>query len=411
MIGLAFAASCSSYDDSEIRSDITDLKSRVSLLEERISQINNNLDTYIKTLRALEDGDRILSVSPFEDETGSGYLIKFSKTGDLKVYNGSNGTNGLPGNDGHTPVIGVKQEDPDEAYYWTVDGEYLLDGNQQKIAATSHIAAPQVQVSADGKHYEISFDNGKTWLTVGDVAETGGSKTIFDKVEDGDEAVTFYLTEGGTIVIPKIKTFSLNITKVNYIASAGETLSINYTVTEADDATIVNGFGTNGYLVSFEAMNTSIGTISVTIPSPMVEGQVFVFAIKGDGTTSGRILSFAEGIITVNDMFVPASVPAEGGSVMLMISTNQDYTVEIQEEAIEWITIVDTKAAVRDEMVVLNIAANTGNGRSAYVKIRDERNEVVKTITIVQEGASGGNTSSGYTNPIADWERNETLTF
>lgn len=398
IVGLALLG-CSSYDDTDVKNQIENLDGRVSQLESLVNQINTDISSYLSTVKALESGDRIVSVKPLDD--GSGYTITFSNAGEIVIYNGATG---------HSPKIGVRQ-DTDGTYYWTVDSEYLLDGNGNKIAATAHIATPKVQLSSDGKHYEISFDNGATWLIVGDVVGTSGGDAIFKAVQDGDEAVTFTLTDGSTIVIPKAAKFSLNISKVNYVASAGGSIPINYTVSGADEGTIVNGFATNGYQTVFEASSYSMGVITVTEPSPVAEGQVFAFAIKSDGSTSGRIISFAEGILTVDDMLVPEEVPAVGGSVMLFITTNQEYTVEIQESALSWLSLVETKAAIRNETVMLQVAENTGSQRSAFVNIRNESREIAKTITIVQAGSDAGNTANGYVNNISDWERNFNLTF
>lgn len=62
-----------------------------------------------------------------------GYTITFSKSNPITIYHGKDGQNGTDGEDGkpgvdgedgkngHTPVIGVKQ-DTDGSYYWTLDG-------------------------------------------------------------------------------------------------------------------------------------------------------------------------------------------------------------------------------------------------------------------------------------------------
>jgi hypothetical protein len=96
-----------------------------------------------------------------------GYSITFSKSGTIVIYHGKDGEDGKDGNDGqdgvdgkpgadgndgadgkdgHTPVISVRK-DTDGVYYWTLDGEWLLDADGNKIPTTGKDGADGV----DGK--------------------------------------------------------------------------------------------------------------------------------------------------------------------------------------------------------------------------------------------------------------------
>lgn len=393
--------SCS-YDDTEIKSKIDDLDSRVKQLETQVAQMNKNISSYLTTVEALEAGDRILSVDKFTDDTGSGYIITFSKTGTIKVYNGkdgSNGDDGQPGTPGHSPVIGVKQF-TDGVYYWTVDGEYLLDGEGNKIAATAHISTPRVQLSADGKHYEISFDNGETWLTVGDVAGTSNSPTVFAEVVDGADSVTFYLTEGGTIVIPKVQPFALNIENTQIGIKAGQTVFLSYSVTGADEGTVVDGIADNGYKVVVTG-NANAGGIEVTAPDPLVNGKAIIVAVNSKGTTSAKILSFEEGQLML--IAEGTSVGADEATVMVMVMTNLNYNVNIPNAAKSWISLIETKS-MRNELLTFKIEKNTGSARSATIKLEDSGKNVLQSFTIEQAAGEGSSETEDSGLIIDDWE-------
>ncbi len=417
LLASSLFVACSSYDDTDIKNQIEELDSRVSKLEAIVSQMNTNISSYLKTVEALESGDRILSVTPLED--GTGYTITFSKTGTITIYNGkdgedgndgNDGNDGAPGKDGSTPEIGVKL-DADGTYYWTVNGEYLLDNNGNKIAATAHISTPQVQLSADGKHYEISFDNGATWMTVGDVAGTGGGDTVFTGVNDGTDEVTFYLTDGTTIIIPKVQLFGLNIANTSIGISAGQTVSIAYTVTAADEGTIVDGIGNNGYSVVVESTSASEGVIKVTAPTPLVDGKAIIMAVNSKGTTSGKILTFEAGYVSVDSDAVPAVIPVEGGSFNVSIKTNLAYDIVLTPtEAASWISHEksSTKASV-EETITFVVSANTGAARTATIQIVDAADATIvyKEIIFVQSAAE----EDGYHSLIDDWETGVTITF
>lgn len=73
---------------------------------------------------------------------GTGYLITFSTGKTITIYHGKNGTDGEDGKDGQhgtdgvTPTISVKK-DTDGIYYWTVNGDWLLDdGKKVKAEGT-----------------------------------------------------------------------------------------------------------------------------------------------------------------------------------------------------------------------------------------------------------------------------------
>lgn len=393
---------CSTYDDTDLKNQIEELDGRVSKLEATVSQMNTNISSYLKTVEALENGDRILSVAPLED--GTGYTITFSKTGTITIYNGNDGDDGAPGKDGSTPEIGVKL-DVDGTYYWTVNGEYLLDNNGNKIAATSHISTPQVKLSADGKHYEISFDNGTTWMTVGDVVGTGSGDTIFTGVNDGAEEVTFFLTDGTTIIIPKLQLFALNISNLTIGVSADSFVEIPYTITAADVNTVVDGIGSNGYKVTVVPMATAAGIVVVQAPNPLVEGKAIILAVNGKGTTSGKILSFEQGnLVLITD---GATVDASGGIVNIQIKTNLTYYINIPDDA-SWISYVETKA-LRDDTLSFSVKENTGAERSATIQLVDAYDEVLQSFTIIQKAGGGDNPNEGYTNPIDDWEYDDPI--
>lgn len=77
-------------------------------------------------------------------------------------------------------------------------------------------------------------------------------------------------------------------------------------------------------------------------------------------------------------------IPAEGGTVEIPVTTNQEYEVVIPEEAKDWISYVDSKV-IRNEVISINIEENVlTSERSAEVLICSYNSEIVQTITITQ---------------------------
>lgn len=387
-----------SYDDSDLKNRVDDLDTRLTEIESTVKDINNNISSLMATVSALEKQLKIVSVNRLEDETG--YVVKFSDGSEITIINGKDGEDGT---DGDTPVIGVRM-DADGIYYWTVNGDYLYD-NGSKIPATSRTQVPQIRV--ENGNFELSFD-GDNWEVIG----TAGSAGIFKDVQDGADSVTFILSNGQTIVIPKVQEFALNISKAEFPVTPGGQLSIPYTISAADEGTAISVLATEGFKASVHynfANDVSSGNILVEIPNPLTDGKVFVFAVNSKGTPSARILSFEQGSFMAMEMGA-TNIPAEGGDLMVYVQTNYDYNVVIPEDAQSWISYSVTKA-VRDEFLNLTIAANKeASPRSAEIKLRDDNYVVYHTIPITQEAGSGEK-EAGYYNSIDDWEYDGSLQF
>lgn len=381
---IAFFAACEKYDDSALVARMDKAEADIKELQTLVSQLNSTLTGLATTVDALKAQDRIVSVTELADK--SGWVVEFSQTGKITIYNGkngidgkdgkdgTNGTNGTNGQDGKTPTIGVKL-DADGNYYWTVNGDYLLDENGKKIAATAHVATPQLRIN--NGNFEISYNGGLTWEIIGEAGNTGA--VIFSKVEDGTDAVTFTLGDGTTIVIPKAGAFAICM-DTDVIISAGETVNVSYTISSADDATVVDAFGTKGFEAEIMASSVSGGIVRITAPNPLTNGKVYVIAVKGDGTTAARILSCEEGVFNLDETAFAVKVPAAGGAFEVPFQTNLDNPMVMVSPGYSWISYVETKA-VRNGTIVFNIEENTSEEeRTGQVSIN------FKQYTIVQEG-------------------------
>ena len=132
---LLLLSSCGKYDDSAVRSDIEGLQSRVTALEQQCRLMNGNISALQALVSAVQGRDCVVSVADLSD--GTGYSITFASGRTITLRNGKDGkdgSDGADGKDGHTPVVSVRL-DSDGVYYWTIDGEWLLDGSGKKIRA------------------------------------------------------------------------------------------------------------------------------------------------------------------------------------------------------------------------------------------------------------------------------------
>ena len=245
-------SSCSKFDDTDIWDKLNDHEKRIVKLEELCKQMNTNITSLQTIIEALEKNDYITNVSLVrKDGEVIGYTISFAHSDTITIYHGENGKDGADGKDGangkdgYTPKIGV-MKDSDGIYYWTIDGEWVLDGKGNKIQAngvngtdgkdgTNGTDGKDGVDGTDGKdgitprlkiendYWYVSYDNGTTWTELGkatgedgkdgqdgndgangsDGADGEDGDNIFNSVTQDDEYVYFNLADGTMITLPK----------------------------------------------------------------------------------------------------------------------------------------------------------------------------------------------------------------
>ena len=153
IVSLMVTACTATYDDSAIRKDIADLQKRMEEVEKRLDAINQDISGLKEIVTAIEKGNKLLSVNEITLDGETFWELVFSDGNTISIHNGKDGKDGKDGadgkdgengkdgkdgengQDGHSPVIGVKQF-TDGLWYWTLDGEWLLDGNGNKVRAS-----------------------------------------------------------------------------------------------------------------------------------------------------------------------------------------------------------------------------------------------------------------------------------
>ena len=204
---------------NDIWDAIDGLDSRVTKLEELCKEMNTNITSLQTIVDVLQANDYITGIVEIKkDGEVIGYTITFGKHDPITIYHGQDGKNGADGKDGSTPVIGVTQ-DTDGVYYWTLNDEWLLDDNGNKLP----VSGKDGQNGADGTmpqlkieegYWYVSYDNGVTWIQLGkatgedgqngdkgDKGDTGDS--MFQSVTQDENYVYFTLADGTVIKIAK----------------------------------------------------------------------------------------------------------------------------------------------------------------------------------------------------------------
>ncbi|MBQ8438514.1 MAG: hypothetical protein IJX21_07190, partial [Alistipes sp.] len=424
---MLFAVSCSeSYDDSALVGRVDNLENRVAKLEELCKQMNTNISSLQTLVTALQNNDYVTGVTPITKSGETiGYTITFAKSQPITIYHGEDGKdgqNGTDGKDGYTPIIGVKQN-TDGIYYWTLDGDWLLDIDSNKIKAqgTDGKDGEDGADGADGKdgkdgkdsitpqfkiendYWHISYDNGETWAQLGKAtgedgqdgqngtngADGNGSDSIFQSVTQYEDYVYFTLADGTGITLPKYLSLNISFSEANDIACiSGKDITIDYTISSTDSDVHIATITQNGWVAVVTKESSTTGYITVTVPSPMTDSPIIVL-VSDSNKTIMRTLSFVEGFVVVEN----ASFTLTHEAMMLNVNvqSNLDYKVEIPNAASSWITLesITTRAVVRNDIIVLNIAENSEiTARSATLQLIFN-GETIGSVEVYQQGIKG----------------------
>ncbi|MBR0298362.1 MAG: hypothetical protein IJR01_05315 [Bacteroidales bacterium] len=304
------------FDDSDIWDELNDHETRILAIE---NVVNNDLASISAIVAALNQKVYVENVATVD----GGFTITFTNGKSYTVTNGEAG---------HTPLISVKQ-DEDGAYYWTVDGEWLLDSGNEKVRADA--IAPKVKLEND-KWY-ISTDNGVTWVEAGPAA----TDPIFKSVSQENGYLILTLQNDETITLPMAELmkklqliFDESLIKS---ISAGATATAPYEVIVPEGETFdFDTFENNGYTVNIIPANDEglSGEISVTAPDPAIQGKVLFILTGSEGSTFVKTVT-----INANPaIYVPTTydVDYQAGSFEIAVSANVPYTSEI-EAGVTWL--------------------------------------------------------------------------
>lgn len=430
------------YDDTMVWDKLDDHESRIAELERICKQLNTNISAMQTLVEALDLRDYITSVNPIiEDGEEVGYTINFAKSESITIYHGKDGANGIDGADGAdgadgvdgengkdgadgvTPIIGVRQ-DSDDIYYWTLNGEWLLDEAGNKIKASGidgkdgvdgedgkdGIDGENGKDGADGKdgitpelkieedHWWVSTDGGLTWTKLGKAKGEDGVNycEVFKGVTEDDNYVYFTLADDSTIAVLKDKEFNLELNAEKFNYSLGYTYSFEYTITGATTATSLEVIGSNNLQPTVDSYTlkdgVATGRIIVEMPKAIVpHATVAVLASDGRSKVVMKAVHFYyegyedidEGVLIITSGQA-LQFPKEGGALEVGVQTNISYRVEIPEEY-TWLTVADTRASLREETLTFVAEPNEEYPRYAFAYIIDlADNSVAQTLYLSQ---------------------------
>ena len=395
----------------ELEDRMSSLEDRVNALELLCERMSEDISSLRTIISAVQEGDCILSVEPImENEIVVGYVITFSKSGEIKIYNGK---------DGYSPLVSI-EKDLYGDYYWTLDGEWMLDEEGQRISAEG--MTPDFKI-IDGSLY-MSFDNWNSRTLLGKVE----GDSFFKSVDVTDEEVTFILTDGRTFTISKAPPLSIEFDVWDMVAmDVNSSRAIEYTVRSGSQTIVVEVISSSDIKARVRKTGSHTGCIDV-ITGQTIDDFSKIVVLVSDGTQLiMRTIHIEPSRLVVSDSDT-IEVGYSGGDIELNFLSNVEYRTVIAFPTNEWISRNDATKALAPQSVSLRVKENPGSVREGEVIVQSLEGNLSLTYTIRQEAnplvtekdallaiykAYFGQTSTIYSKdwenwlsglPVSDWE-------
>ena len=288
-----FLHSCKT-DTDDLWDSVYELDGKISSLEELCKQMNSDINSLQTLAAALQDNNSITSVIPvMQDEKIIGYTISFVKGDPIVIRHGEKGEQGSKGDDGATPVIGIKQY-TDGLYYWTLGESWLRDNAGNMIKAEGKNGKPgeegktgvTPQLKIEDGYWWVSYGEDSQWIKL-DKAIVDNEVTVFEEVTQDDRYVYFTLKDGTVITIQKYQKLSITFAEGSeLIFDINETKVMHYTIKSDEDKNVIKTEmlnDDNGYSLYTNVTNSTSGTITITSNIPTTN-QVIVSVSDGEVT-------------------------------------------------------------------------------------------------------------------------------
>lgn len=379
------------YNYSALWDAVNSHEQRIARLERNCADMNNNLTSLTLLVEALRGNDFITDVSAIvENGVEIGYELTFYKSGTIKVYHTDSDS---------IPVLSVR-EDEDGVFYWTLNGEWILDDDGNKLPAAGPEGksgvTPQLKIEED--YWYVSYDEGATWnqleKAVGEDGEDGedgkdGDSLFMDVAED-ENFVYLTLADGTVLNLPKRVSLEIEFDQDDLVVlTLNSSIDVHYKITSHIPAVVeVLASGDLKAKVVPDSADPLSGVISITCGSVIDDYSKVIVLVSNGEKVIMRTLVIEEEAIEVEEN-AEAFASSEGGEIELPYVSNVPCSVDIPDEAKTWISVatdVDTKAMAR-RSIKLVLEPNDGPAREAVVVLHNDDRSLTLEYRIYQKPA------------------------
>ncbi|MDC1105551.1 BACON domain-containing carbohydrate-binding protein [Prolixibacteraceae bacterium] len=270
----------------------------------------------------------------------------------------------------------------------------------------------QIQVKSLYHQWEIKSTTGNTWCKV--LPNTGKAGDLFDvKITPenntglDDRVDTLVVTsegwDGAKFVVFQKGIAFLKTTSENPVLkeTIGDIITVNIESNQNWKAKIKDGIDWMKIQSGETGSNNGEIKIASTKENSLLRKDANLYIFDRHDKLCDSISIFQNGlylkITTTLDKF-----ETTGGASVLSVSSNTAWTVEVPEEAKDWISI-DKMSGDQDGTLNMTVSENKGGTRSTYIKVNSDPELTADSILVEQIG------SLPFTQDY--WNANEFVTF
>lgn len=352
------SAACVSQKEFEER--VKAMEERVAALEKQVQSLNNDL----RTINLLLSGKYFIeSVSAMQD--GSGYqLVMTGSDGHSFIQNIYNGK------DAQAPVVSVRK-DADGQYYWTVNGEWLLE-NGQKVRANG--LTPEFKVE-NGQWY-VRLGSGE-WAYAGPAVTESTALIRSVEVDETAGSVLFVMADGSSFEVLMMNAalfFRIDIDDDAFIGmQPGETRAAEYEIVFPEGVTeySLETFESEGLTVYVTKPVGTRGTVVVSLDANTSSGKLILILNGDNGSNYSKVLKVGVETDSVLQYSVPGLYMASG-SARIYVSGSDQYCREWDEDKLNFAIVNPEK---NDQLIILGYRKGLNVGDTLPVVVAWEKDK------------------------------------
>lgn len=404
-LGLGVATACSkTYDDAPLRERIDKVEGIVSSAEARVAALSKDMEAIRQLVNAIKNRNEITSVKEQRNSAGeiTSYTISFVKGSDVTIRMGSDGSDAVP------PQISIFRHS-DGHYYWQVGSQPLRDSSGQMYRADGDNGkTPRVRI--EGNEWQASYNDGQSWVSLGPAkgpkgaqgapgpkgpkgTSSGGGDSLFESIDHRSKGgfVIFKLRGSGqTFSVPRQEELQIRFdVPEGTIFSHREDHVYEIPFTIVGDITGLqlyldnDWFSHQNILLQYREGERSGKVHLKTVNEYFNDTAIILVALRGDRKyvftlgMPGGYMRVATRSVHLSGLF------EDTGETTL--KTNVDYKVEIPAEDRDWLSVADTRVALRHE--TLRFTAKTSEllvPRRSWVRLTDAHGNELEYVVVTQ---------------------------
>ena len=200
----------------QLQEQLLQHEEEIERLKTLVASANNSISALHTSVLQMEAGGYVTSVIPREQNgTVTGYWLTF----------GSGDTIFLSTGEESTPRISVRAYNGGD-YYWSLDDEFLLDGNGEMIMVEKGSTAPQFK--AEEGNWYISTDSAASWTMID---KASSNTSLFKAIDTSNRNYVTITLADGTVL--QLTTWSAHVTLQNIVNQLSRNLAALRRVVDA----------------------------------------------------------------------------------------------------------------------------------------------------------------------------------